>query len=68
MQQPVASVGTGSKAGHPPQVPAVPGCLLPPGLAALVVGLGMLIYVVHRRMPPIRAIFNTASVMVSTPS
>src|ERR1051326_52282 len=38
--------------------------LLPPGQAAVVAGLGMVIYVVHRRMPPIRAIFNTASVMV----
>jgi diguanylate cyclase (GGDEF)-like protein/PAS domain S-box-containing protein len=39
--------------------------LLPPGQAAVVAGLGMVIYVIHRRMPPIRAIFNTASVMVA---
>ncbi|HEX8969375.1 MAG TPA: EAL domain-containing protein [Chloroflexota bacterium] len=39
--------------------------LLPPGLAGLVAGLGMAVYVVNRRLAPTKAIFNTASVVLS---
>ena len=39
--------------------------LLPPGPAGLVAGLGMAIYVGNRRLSPIKAAFNTASVVLS---
>jgi diguanylate cyclase (GGDEF)-like protein/PAS domain S-box-containing protein len=39
--------------------------LVPPGLASIAAVVGTLIYVVHRRQPPIRAAFNTATVGIS---
>jgi hypothetical protein len=51
---------------HAATVPHVAtALLLPPGLAGLVAGLGMLVYVFNRRLAPSKAILNTASDMLS---
>src|SRR5437879_10207221 len=55
--------GWATHAGTVPQMAAV--LLLPPGLAALVAGLGTGIYVCHRRSAPAKAVFNTASVVLA---
>src|SRR5438132_5895338 len=39
--------------------------LLPPGPAGLVAALGMAIYVMNRRPAPLKAVFNTANVVLS---
>ena len=39
--------------------------LVPPGLASVAAVLGTLFYVAHRRQPPIKAAFNTATVGLS---
>jgi diguanylate cyclase (GGDEF)-like protein/PAS domain S-box-containing protein len=39
--------------------------LLPPGIASLIAGVGMLVYVLNRRQSPTKAVFNTASVTIS---
>jgi diguanylate cyclase (GGDEF)-like protein/PAS domain S-box-containing protein len=55
--------GWTTHAGTVPHLAAA--LLLPPGLAAAAAGLGMAIYVFRRRPPPAKAVFNTASVMLS---
>ena len=54
---------------HAATVPHVAtALLLPPGLAALVAGLGMVVYVFNRRLAPSKAVLNTASGMLSAGS
>jgi diguanylate cyclase (GGDEF)-like protein/PAS domain S-box-containing protein len=55
--------GWTTHAGTVPHLAAA--LLLPPGLAAVVAGLGMAIYVCRRRPPAAKAVFNTASVMLA---
>src|SRR5438477_1418386 len=51
---------------HAATVPHVAtALLLPPGLAGLVAGLGMVVYVFNRRLAPSKAVLNTASGMLS---
>src|ERR1700730_4712834 len=55
--------GWTTHAGTVPHLAAA--LLLSPGLAALVAGLGMAIYVCRRRPPLAKAVFNTSSVMLA---
>jgi diguanylate cyclase (GGDEF)-like protein/PAS domain S-box-containing protein len=55
--------GWSTHAGTVPHLAAA--LILPPGLAALVAGLGMLSYTISRRIPGPKAAFNTASVTLA---